>query len=91
MRVILVNNAGQEEVDPYNAKGKHDLWFKKITENGAINYQSCKGVSPEGSEYITKYILDLYQGKNLARGSRKGRRSYNHLVNARSRLQKWFN
>jgi len=91
MRVILVNNAGQEEVDPYNTKGKHDLWFKKITENGAINYQSCKDVSPEGSEYITKYILDLYQGRNLARGSRKGRRSYNHLVNSRSRLRNIIN
>ena len=91
MRTILTNNSGQQEVDPYNTRGHYEIWLKSITKDGGIDYYTCKNISREGSECITKYILDLYYGRNLARGTRKGRRSYNHLVNTRTRLQKIVN
>jgi len=62
MTAIIVNSYGVKEVDPHNIRNSHERWLKKITESGAIDYHSCKDVSPEGSEYITKYILEY---KNL--------------------------
>lgn len=91
MKCIIINNSGEKEIDPYNCKGQHELWLSKININDNINYFSLKDVSKKASEYITKYILDLSNGKNLARGTKKGKRSYNHLCNTRVRLQRIVN
>jgi len=83
----IINKFGEVEIDPYDSKGKHDRWFSKIrADTPNPDYFSFKEVSPQASEYITKYVLDLHNGKNLARGTRRGRRSYNHLANTRMRL-----
>ena len=39
MKNISINNQGEQEVNPYNNKTKHDLWLKKIGYvNGKIDY-----------------------------------------------------
>jgi len=89
MRVVLTNNKGEQEVDPYNVKGGHEAWLKKIGFfSGNIDYLGFKGISPDASELLTKYVLDLYLGKNLPKGTRRGMRSYNHLCNIRLRLRR---
>ena len=86
MSRTIKNNLGELEVDPFNAKGKHDKWLDKVTNSdGTINLHTFQNVSPKASELITKYTLDLYHGKNLAKGQKKGKRSYNHLFAVRHR------
>lgn len=87
MAGVIINKFGEVEIDPYDSKGKHEKWLESISANTPNpDYLSFKEISPQASEYITKYVLDLHNGKNLARGTRKGRRSYNHLSNTRMRL-----
>lgn len=88
MKIISTNNNGEREVDPYNIKGRHESWLKKIGYPQNTDYFSFTGISRDASELLTKYVLDLYSGKNLARGTRRGQRSFIHLVNVRIRLQK---
>ena len=88
MRIISTNNHGERIVDPYDTKGKHDTWLKFIGYPNSVNYLAFEGVSGDASELITKYVLDLYIGKNLARGTKRGQRSYIHLCNVRNRLRK---
>lgn len=83
----IINKFGEVEIDPCNVKGKHDAWLSRIGFGGpGVDFFSFKDVSPGASESITRYILDLHCGQNLARGTRRGRRSYNHLANSRMRL-----
>jgi hypothetical protein len=89
MQVITINNKGEQQVDPYNNKGKHEAWLQSIGYfGGEADYFAFTGVSSEASELITKYVLDLYSGKNLAKGTGRGQRSYNHLCNVRVRLRR---
>lgn len=89
MRAVLTNNKGEQEVDPYNRKGNHEAWLEKIGySSGNTDYFTFKGISSVASELITKYVLDLYLGKNLAKGTYRGQRSYNHLCNIRVRLRR---
>jgi len=88
MRTISINNKGDRIVDPYNMKGSHEKWLNSIDYTNNINYFAFKGISRDGSELLTKYVLDLFIGKNLARGTRRGQRSFVHLCNVRSRLRK---
>ncbi|MFH0870072.1 MAG: hypothetical protein V1866_03370 [archaeon] len=89
MQVITINNKGEREVDPYNNKGKHEDWLRGIGYfSEKTDYFSFTGVSSEASELITKYVIDLYSGKNLAKGTYRGQRSYNHLCNIRIRLRR---
>ena len=88
MRIISTNNHGERIVDPYNTKGKHDNWLKFIGYPNSTNYLAFEGISGDASELITKYVLDLFIGKNLARGTKRGQRSYIHLCNVRNRLRK---
>jgi len=89
MRIVTTNNKGEQEVDPYNNKGEHEAWLNKIGFfSEKLDYFSFQGISPQASEYLTKYVLDLYAGKNLPKGTRRGQRSYNHLCNIRVRLRR---
>jgi hypothetical protein len=38
MRTLITNNKGEVEVDPFNNKGKHEKWLKKINKDGKVNY-----------------------------------------------------
>jgi hypothetical protein len=89
MQVITINNKGEREVDPYNNRGKHEEWLKSIGYfGGQADYFAFTGVSSEASELITKYVIDLYTGKNLPKGTYRGQRSFNHLCNIRVRLRR---
>lgn len=85
-RTLHTNNHGQVEVDPFDCKGKYARWLSSITRDGNINFHAEPHISPVHSEVLTRYILDLASGKNMARGHKKGPRSDIHLVNARIRL-----
>ena len=85
---IIRNNLGEQEVDPHNSKGLHEKWINRITQpDGSINYQTFQGISPQASELLTKYLLDMSYGKNLSKGAMKGRRSFQHISNSRHRLR----
>jgi hypothetical protein len=87
MKRIITNNLGEKEIDPYDNKGKHEKWLKSITNpDGSIDYRTVANISANSSELITRFALDMTYGRNLAKGTRKGKRSYNHLVNIRGRL-----
>ena len=87
MAKTILNNLGEKEIDPYDSKGRHERWIKSITlDDGKINYNTFKDISPQASELLTTFILDLSTGKNVAKGSKKGKRSDQHLVNIRQRL-----
>ena len=39
MRTILINNKGEEEVDPFNRKGSFESWLNSIKDShGNIDY-----------------------------------------------------
>lgn len=87
MKGTIRNNLGELEIDPHNAKAKHERWLLKITSvDGTLDLHTFKNISPKASELVTRYTLDLSNGKNLAKGQKKGRRSYNHLFAVRHRL-----
>lgn len=89
MRQLIKNNKGELEVDPYGRKHDFEQWLKSIGYyDEKINYASFEGISRQSSELITKYILDLTHGKNVAKGSGRGARSFNHLYNLKTRLPK---
>jgi hypothetical protein len=85
---IITNNKGEKIVDPHHSKERHEKWLDSIGYPHNIDYFAFEGVSNGASELITRYVLDLFMGKNLARGTRRGQRSYIHLCNARVRLRK---
>jgi hypothetical protein len=89
MRVEFINKIGKVEVDPINVRGRHFKWLENI-RNGKdeINYYSFKDLPNESSKYLTKYILDLNDGKNLTKGTKKGGRSVNHMFGCKTRVTK---
>jgi hypothetical protein len=88
MQRIIVNNKGEQEVDPYDHKGSHEKWLKSINYPENPNFLAFKGISFDASRLLTQYVLDLFVGKNLARGTKRGQRSYIHLCNTRVRLRR---
>src|SRR3989338_986341 len=88
MKGIITNVLGEVEIDPHNCKFAHDKWMQSVTRNdGSTDLHTFGGISPTASELVTQYIFVLFYGKNLAKGAKKGRRSYLHLVNTRNRLR----
>ena len=82
-----INTQGNIVADPTDLRGRHERWLTKITDSqNNVRYDLFKEVSPKASELITQYVLDLDAGKNLAKGVKKGKRSYAYLVGARTRL-----
>jgi len=90
MQSITLNNKGEREVDPYDNRGAHGRWLKSINYPENPDFLAFQRISPEASRLLTQYILDLYVGKNLARGTKRGQRSFIHLCNVRLRLRKFI-
>jgi hypothetical protein len=88
MQSITINNKGEREVDPYDHKGNHEKWLKSINYPENPDFLAFKGISQDASRLLTQYLLDLYVGKNLARGTKRGQRSFIHLCNSRMRLRR---
>jgi len=88
MKAVIRGTNGELEIDPHNHIGSFTKWLHEITKpDGSIDFFTLPGISPASSELITKYVLDLFYGKNLAKGAKKGRRSYQHLKNSKTRLR----
>ena len=71
----------EEEVkDIYNNKNKYLNWKKEVSEFG------IDGISKKSSDLIIKHVVDMEEGKNVAKGSKKGARSFTRLNSIRIRL-----
>jgi integrase len=66
------------KIDPYKHKERYLRWKEKI-KNGIPQ------VSKENSDLILKYIFDMERGINIASGSIKGPRGFNHLNTLKDR------
>jgi integrase len=58
---------------------------KKLHENWKINPHNSN-VSKSNNKTIKQYVLDMEQGKNISRHSKKGARSYTRLNHARQKI-----
>ncbi len=90
MQTITVNNKGEREVDPYDHRGQHEKWLRSINYPENPDFLAFQGISADASRLLTQYVLDLFVGKNLARGTKRGQRSFIHLCNLRLRLRKFI-
>ncbi len=86
-RALITNNRGEIEVDPFDHKGRFNIWLKSISLPGGYDYFTLMGISRQHSQVLTRYVLELAAGKNTARGHRKGPRSYGHLISVRNHLR----
>lgn len=48
--------------------------------------EGVEGLSPENSDLVIRYVLDMESGQNIAKGSAKGGRSYPRLCNLVQRM-----
>jgi len=67
------------KIDPYNHKKRYLEWKEK-TKDG------IKGISPENSEIILRYLDNMEKGINVSALSVKGGRSHTRLNSLRGRL-----
>jgi integrase len=67
------------KIDPYKHKQQYIKWREKIGNK-------IPGISEKNSQMILDYLYDMENGLNIAKGSKKGARSYNRLNNIRQRL-----
>ncbi|MBS3073420.1 tyrosine-type recombinase/integrase [Candidatus Pacearchaeota archaeon] len=67
--------------DIYHNEQRYNDWKKEIDESGGI-----EGISKKNSDLILKHIIDMEQGNNVGKGSKKGVRSYIRLNTIRIRL-----
>ena len=89
MTSTFINIQGELEVDPNDRRNSHLNWLKKIGyETDNVDYYSFKTFSEKGSYYLTRYLIDLWEGKNLAKGTKRGRRSFNHIFGCKTRVSK---
>lgn len=82
------NNVGEIEVDPTCQKDQYLRWRYSLETEQGINYRTLRKVSPKSSELITRYVLDMADGKNIAKGTHRGPRAFNHLNSMRLRLER---
>ena len=66
--------------DIYNNKKKYLSWKHEVAEFG------IDGISKINADLIIKYIIDMEEGRNVAKASKKGARSYTRLNTLRIRL-----
>jgi len=66
------------KTDPYRSKEVYVAW-----KRGGARFP---GVSPASAEVLGRYLQDMEQGLNIAKGSRKGGRSYLRLNTLRWKL-----
>lgn len=70
----------KEVKDIYNNEKKYKYWLEEVSKYG------IDGVSKKNSELIVNYVKDMEEGKNIAKGSKKGARSFVRLNSIRIRL-----
>lgn len=74
----------QEEVeavkDIYNNEKKYKYWLEEVRDLG------IDGVSKKNSSLIVSYVKDMESGNNIAKGSKRGARSFVRLNSIRIRL-----
>lgn len=63
-----------------NHKAQFERWKEEAIEYG------IKDLNKDNSKLILQYVLDMEEGKNTARGSKKGGRGYQRLNTIRSRM-----
>ncbi len=77
---MLLTLMKEVKKDIYNNKKKYLSWKNEVSEFG------IDGISKTNSELIIRYITDMEEGRNVAKGSKKGARSYTRLNTLRIRL-----
>ncbi len=65
--------------DPYKHKERYENWRKKIGSQ-------IPEISKDNSKLILDYLNDMELGVNIAKGTRKGSRSYIRLNTLRQRM-----
>lgn len=70
----------RRKVDVYNLEQRHKNWIEYARGNG------IDGLTKANSDHILAYITDMEEGRNVARGSRKGGRGYARLTSIRTRM-----
>lgn len=66
--------------DIYNNKKKYIAWKNEVNEIG------IDGITKANSNILRKFISDMEEGRNVAKASKKGGRSYSRLNTLRIRL-----
>lgn len=66
--------------DVHHLVERYKNWKEEALESG------IDGISKNNSDILIEYILDMEQGVNIPRGSKKGGRSFPRLNNLRSRI-----
>lgn len=69
------------KVDLYKHEQRYNTWKAEALAGGV------PGLTPENSQLLVQYLLDMEQGRNTARGSRRGARSYTRLVHLQQRMR----
>jgi integrase len=67
------------KIDPYKHKERYFRWKEKIQS-------TIPEISKENSDLILQYLRDMENGVNIARGVKKGSRSYIRLNTLRQRM-----
>ncbi len=70
----------QMKIDVNNLGRRHQNWKEEVHEQGIL------GLTRATSDMIIRHLTDMEEGRNLARGSKKGGRSYARLYNIRQRM-----
>ena len=65
--------------DPWQHREKYQRWKASVTAG-------ITGLSAQSSAALLAYLADMEIGRNTAKGTRKGARSYPRLNNLRQRL-----
>lgn len=68
------------KVDVYGRKRSFLNWKERVLDEGIAE------LTKENSEIIIQYVLDMEAGRNIAKGSAKGGRSYPRLCNLVQRM-----
>lgn len=67
------------KIDPYKHKERYETWKEKT-------HSQISGISKANSDLIKEYLDDMEKGVNIARGTKKGSRSYIRLNTLRQRM-----
>lgn len=68
------------KIDLLGLEQRHKRWKQEASSEG------IQGITKANSDIIIQHVLDMEIGQNVARGSKKGGRSYARLYNIRQRL-----
>lgn len=85
----VINILGKEpQVDPHSVMHRFLQWKKSaVCPDGRANQDFFTDISPLHADALVRYILDMEAGRNVARGSKKGQRGFQHLLSTASRLR----